>query len=168
MDPQIRVMCDESFADAYVRNDHRKTLHNCSFCNKTFAQLHDLKLHLHRIHTGEKPPYHCGVCNKAFHWTCDLKRHMLSHNGEKPHRCAECNRTFAHAFRIREHMLIHTGMKPNQCTVCNRRFAHASTLKQHMYPYREEAISMCHNPYYIDVPCVIEDFQFQVIVTSIW
>ncbi|KAL7287998.1 hypothetical protein TKK_0018050 [Trichogramma kaykai] len=50
----------------------------CPECNKQFATKYKLQRH-RRYHTGEKP-YHCNYCNRSFSQSCNLKLHQQKYH----------------------------------------------------------------------------------------
>ncbi|ELT98001.1 hypothetical protein CAPTEDRAFT_87764, partial [Capitella teleta] len=52
----------------------------------------------HRPHVK---PHECSVCEKTFAQSSYLKSHMLVHIGEKGHECSVCKKAFALSSNLR-------------------------------------------------------------------
>ena len=116
---------------------------DCKKCNKRFASMHYLKIHvcidskgqphqnikkkkaignhngLSNTNTGKKP-YQCIHCNKVFNMLHHLTTHLRTHTGEKPYQCTQCNKAFNQLGYLTTHLGTHTGEKPYQCAQCNK------------------------------------------------
>ncbi|RDD47197.1 Zinc finger protein SNAI2 [Trichoplax sp. H2] len=99
----------------------------CKHCNKVYASLGALKMHI-RTHTL---PCKCKICGKAFSRPWLLQGHIRTHTGEKPFGCEKCNRSFADRSNLRAHMQTHAEIKKYSCYKCRRTFSRWSSLKKH-------------------------------------
>jgi DNA-directed RNA polymerase subunit RPC12/RpoP len=64
----------------------------CNDCGRVFTRSNDLKRHVRRIHTGERP-FKCIVCGKDFASRNKLKLHEKIHK-EKSLECHRCHKKF--------------------------------------------------------------------------
>ncbi|XP_028832855.1 putative zinc finger and SCAN domain-containing protein 5C isoform X2 [Denticeps clupeoides] len=83
----------------------KQHMYSCSFCQKSFVRLSQLKEHL-RSHTGEKP-FSCMQCGRRFTKHCNLIRHAVVHSGEKPYRCVQCGKCFTQSSSLKSHQRTH-------------------------------------------------------------
>eukprot|EP00808_Paulinella_micropora_P003918 g73416.t1 len=104
---------------------------SCPHCNRTFGHGGQLKEHIRRAHTGERP-YKCQLCPKAFARSSDLTIHIRCHTGEKAYNCTECSKAFATKTNLKTHMRTHTGEKPYKCSSCVRAYARSDSLRDHI------------------------------------
>ena len=92
-DVQVKQVKDETIdfnrePEDKLKRERRRVVtksHICSVCQKQFATLSTLKLHMN-IHTGDKP-YKCKQCSKSFSQPPHLKVHERTHSGARPHMC---------------------------------------------------------------------------------
>uniref|UniRef100_A0A8B9JFR1 C2H2-type domain-containing protein n=1 Tax=Astyanax mexicanus TaxID=7994 RepID=A0A8B9JFR1_ASTMX len=104
--------------------------HGCPECGKSFKRRTDLRIHLHRIHTGDMP-YQCSTCGKSFNHQLHLEIHHRTHTGEKPYSCSQCGKRFNQKCHLLRHERFHAGEKPFQCSECGRSFSLQSHLQAH-------------------------------------
>ena len=67
--------------------------HCCDQCNKVFTRSHDLKRHIQRVHSSDRP-FTCGLCDKDFASSNMLRRHEKIHQ-EKTFECQKCHKKFS-------------------------------------------------------------------------
>lgn len=90
-----------------VHNTITATKHQCSHCDKTFADKSRYKRHL-MIHQ-DKRPFCCTAtgCGKRFREKSNLESHLRTHNGNKIYACQICSRKFADRGSYRNHVKLH-------------------------------------------------------------
>ena len=104
--------------------------HKCENCNKVFASLSYLKIHM-QCHSRKKPSG-CIVCDNQFYTAGALKEHRLENSGEKSFVCTVCDKYFSRAQNMESHIRTHTGKRPFLCTECNMCFSQSTTLDRHI------------------------------------
>jgi hypothetical protein len=73
----------------------------CTYCQKEFTRLYNLKSHLLIHQTNLRFP--CEDCRRSFIRKSDLNRHMKSHTGEKKWVCGGCDTAFARSETLKAH-----------------------------------------------------------------
>ncbi|XP_042284500.1 zinc finger protein 891-like [Thunnus maccoyii] len=101
----------------------------CSQCGKTFARLHQFKLH-QQSHK-RKRAFWCTVCGKSFQCSSHLSIHHRTHTGEKPYGCGQCGKRFTQQSSLRVHQRTHSGERPYSCAQCGKTFILMHHLKRH-------------------------------------
>ena len=115
-------------------------LFQCELCPTTCGRKTDLRLHVQKLHTSERP-MHCKMCGKTFPDRYTLKVHKKTHEGEKCFKCDLCPYSSISQRHLESHMLIHTDQKPFQCDQCDQSFRRKQVLKRHQ--------NLHHNPAYV-------------------
>jgi len=132
--PRPHTLTDRSCGNNSTNAQHKTSktakLHKCNVCLKIFKKPWDLKRHIMRTHSREKP-FKCESCGKYFRDKSDLIRHFRIHTGSKPFKCNVCGKQFSQSSNLSKHMKVHTGEKPYQCTTCGKRFSQSWSLKRH-------------------------------------
>lgn len=75
----------------------------CEVCRKVFLTPSDLRIHMSRVHFGERN-YWCSICNKGYKSKVSLTYHQRLHTGERPHHCNLCGRAFRVPSYLKRHM----------------------------------------------------------------
>jgi uncharacterized Zn-finger protein len=139
-------VCHARFTQSNSLKAHRlihsgnKPVFKCDLCPTTCGRKTDLRIHVQKLHTAEKP-LTCKRCDQAFPDRYSFKIHLKSHEGEKCFKCDLCNYASVSARHLESHMLIHTDQKPFICDECDQSFRQKQLLKRHKNLY--------HNPEYI-------------------
>lgn len=139
-------VCHARFTQSNSLKAHRlihsgnKPVFKCDLCPTTCGRKTDLRIHVQKLHTAEKP-LTCKRCDQAFPDRYSFKIHLKSHEGEKCFKCDLCNYASVSARHLESHMLIHTDQKPFICDECEQSFRQKQLLKRHKNLY--------HNPEYI-------------------
>ena len=139
-------VCHARFTQSNSLKAHRlihsgnKPIFKCELCPTTCGRKTDLRIHVQKLHTAEKPMT-CKRCDQSFPDRYTFKLHLKSHEGEKCFKCDLCNYASVSARHLESHMLIHTDQKPFNCDECDQSFRQKQLLKRHKNLY--------HNPEYI-------------------
>lgn len=128
----------ESFAFASSVGD--KPVFNCELCPTTCGRRTDLRIHMQKLHTADKP-LRCKRCNAEFPDRYTYKMHAKTHEGEKCYTCELCPYASISARHLESHMLIHTDQKPFECEHCDQSFRQKQLLRRH--------VNLYHNPDYV-------------------
>lgn len=117
----------QQFHCAHAEGNQTKKTFVCKFCEKQYASLGALKMHI-RTHTL---PCKCHLCGKAFSRPWLLQGHIRTHTGEKPFSCQHCHRAFADRSNLRAHLQTHSDVKKYSCSTCSKTFSRMSLLTKH-------------------------------------
>lgn len=117
-----------------------KPVFQCNFCPTTCGRKTDLRIHVQKLHTSDKP-LKCKRCGKSFPDRYNYKVHVKTHEGEKCFKCDLCSYASISQRHLESHMLIHTDQKPFHCDECDQSFRQKQLLKRHKNLY--------HDPNYI-------------------
>lgn len=94
---------------------------NCELCPTTCGRKTDLRIHVQKLHTADKP-LKCKRCGNLFPDRYSYKLHSKTHEGEKCYKCELCPYASISARHLESHMLIHTDQKPFNCDLCEQSF----------------------------------------------
>ncbi|XP_076334334.1 uncharacterized protein LOC143238200 isoform X4 [Tachypleus tridentatus] len=139
-------VCHARFTQSNSLKAHRmihsgnKPVYQCEFCPTTCGRKTDLRIHVQKLHTSDKP-LKCKRCGKSFPDRYSLKVHIKTHEGEKCFKCDLCSYASISQRHLESHMLIHTDQKPFHCDECDQSFRQKQLLKRHKNLY--------HDPNYI-------------------
>ncbi|XP_013787698.1 zinc finger protein 37-like isoform X2 [Limulus polyphemus] len=139
-------VCHARFTQSNSLKAHRmihsgnKPMYQCEFCPTTCGRKTDLRIHVQKLHTSDKP-LKCKRCGKSFPDRYSLKIHVKTHEGEKCFKCDLCSYASISQRHLESHMLIHTDQKPFHCDECDQSFRQKQLLKRHKNLY--------HDPNYI-------------------
>lgn len=74
-----------------------------------FLQSNSLKAHK-LIHTGNKPVFQCELCPTTCGRKTDLKIHVQKlHTSDKPLQCKKCGKSFPDRYTYKIHLKTHEG-----------------------------------------------------------
>jgi len=139
-------ICHAKFTQSNSLKAHKaihtgdKPVYQCELCPTTCGRKTDLRLHVQKLHTSDKP-MQCKMCDKSFPDRYTLKVHKKTHEGEKCFKCDLCPYSSISQRHLESHMLIHTDQKPYRCDQCDQSFRQKQLLKRHQNLY--------HNPEYV-------------------
>lgn len=139
-------VCHARFTQSNSLKSHQlihtgnKPVFQCELCPTTCGRKTDLKIHVQKLHTSDKP-LQCRKCGKSFPDRYTYKIHLKTHEGEKCYRCELCPYAALSQRHLQSHILTHTGEKPYQCPECDQSFRQKQLLKRHRNLY--------HTPDYI-------------------
>ena len=144
--PYVCDICDMHFTQSNSLKSHKlihsgnKPIFQCELCPTTCGRKTDLKNHVLKIHTSDRP-LQCKKCGKSFPDRYTYKIHMRTHDGQKCFRCELCPYSALLQRHLESHILTHTGEKPFRCTDCNQSFRQKQLLRRH--------VNLYHNPEYV-------------------
>ncbi|CAF2182480.1 unnamed protein product [Rotaria magnacalcarata] len=95
----------------YGTNQNEDYPHQCSYCNKSFANMALLLKH-EQVHV-ELMPFRCTFCGKGFKHRRSLNRHSKLHTGERKFKCTSCESTFARSDHLKAHIRTHNNNNHN-------------------------------------------------------
>ncbi|XP_060080089.1 uncharacterized protein LOC132559480 [Ylistrum balloti] len=108
----------------------------CAVCNRTYPNLHSLRVHEGRSHPKEE----CSTCGMKFSSLLQLNAHDCA-STDNPFKCLICNRAFGSLQGIRLHSNYHTreeyARRPStthnfKCLLCNQSFLTYLKLRGHV------------------------------------
>ncbi|XP_058125983.1 transcriptional repressor CTCFL-like [Anopheles ziemanni] len=117
-----------------------KPVYQCELCPTTCGRKTDLRIHVQKLHTAEKP-IKCKRCDSTFEDRYSYKMHVKTHEGERCFKCDFCPYASISARHLESHLLLHTNQKPFKCSECSQCFRQKQLLKRHINYY--------HNPDYV-------------------
>ena len=135
-------------------NVHQRThsveiSHRCTTSGFSIFRYADLKRHMLRNHTGEKPQKR-DQCDYACTSSIDLQRHMRKHNLLRPFKCNQSNASFTCNNSLKRHAQTHIVTnddkeeKPHKCTQCNYSATVADSLRKHILGHTGEKPHHCN------------------------
>ncbi|KAJ8303600.1 hypothetical protein KUTeg_019996 [Tegillarca granosa] len=133
-------VCHAKFTQSNSLKAHKlihsgnKPVFQCELCPTTCGRKTDLKIHMQKLHTSEKPLV-CRKCNKTLPDRYTYKMHIKSHDGEKCFKCDHCDYAALSQRHLESHSLTHTGEKPFECDECEHTFRQKQLLKRHKNLY---------------------------------
>ena len=72
------------------------------------------------------------MCNMCDFTGTNMKEHIMrNHTGEKPIKCYQCDYSCVTSSHLRDHMRTHTGERPFKCNKCEKAFKHKNVLVKH-------------------------------------
>ena len=74
------------------QDEPKKSGYMCNQCGEEFTRSYDLKRHIRRVHTAERP-HVCSTCGKDFKTGDKLRRHEKIHE-DKTFECHKCHKKF--------------------------------------------------------------------------
>ena len=138
--PYICEICHSRFTQSNSLKSHKlihtgnKPVFQCELCPTTCGRKTDLKIHVQKLHTSDKP-LQCRKCGKSFPDRYTYKIHLKTHDGEKCYRCELCPYAALSQRHLQSHILTHTGEKPYACNECDQSFRQKQLLKRHKNLY---------------------------------
>ena len=131
--------CEFSSTAAQDYHDHMKIEHGedivCNSCDKTFSNVHNLKMHEETIHLKNKTAA-CYVCGKHFNHIRYLKTHMELHSDTHKFSCDQCERRFSAKASLIAHLETHKPVDERDykfvCSYCGKRYLLKSNYEDHL------------------------------------
>ncbi len=134
------LFCTKSALIRHLKNQHSdkkleaKERIKCDKCDKTYARIDSLRIHVRENHGEHK----CKICGQVFEAIVELNIHCKKHLKTKPRprkqsrfQCDSCDKTFAKQSELKLHVkAVHE--KSHQCDQCSRNFDFSYELKAHL------------------------------------
>ena len=79
------------FFSTKMKEDKRKTLHECKCCDKSYKSEGTLRFHIKLKHNSMN--FECDICNKRFPTSFQLRAHIKLHS-EPTYKCELCEKMF--------------------------------------------------------------------------
>ena len=139
-------LCDEKFMWHVQIKKHKREKHKdifpenphvCDICGETFQDIHSLRGHVKRRHSG-RPLVECKYCKKKVVKEC-LRNHIRTyHERDERFVCPNCNKAFSGGYALRYHIkTVHMNFKPFKCGACDNLFSRAFGLCVHIGTHHE-------------------------------
>ncbi|XP_052772132.1 gastrula zinc finger protein XlCGF57.1-like isoform X3 [Mya arenaria] len=124
----------------HLKYHKKKKLHQCSICDKSFVELHKLKLHM-EIHEGTGK-HQCNICGKKYNQSSNLLNHNHTSHGNRRkfaiHKCPICSAILSNAGNLKGHIsVVHCGERPLTCEKCGKTFKTKKVLSVHLKVHEE-------------------------------
>ncbi|XP_008211025.1 transcriptional repressor CTCF isoform X2 [Nasonia vitripennis] len=125
--------------------------YECDICNARFTQSNSLKAHKLVHNVGDKPVFQCELCPTTCGRKTDLRIHVQKlHTSDKPLKCKRCGKTFPDRQKqlLKRHCNLYHNPnyvppppqeKTHQCPECERPFRHKGNLIRHMAVHDPES-----------------------------
>ena len=107
----------------------------CDQCNYTCNQQFQLKNHIERVHSEDRPFVCLYInCNKSYARRGDLKTHeKFTHVKLKKFKCDECEMKFINKTKLRKHVSqVHTLVGDHHCVICKKNYFDNQALGMHI------------------------------------
>lgn len=112
--------------------------YQCPYCHARFTQSNSCKAHM-LIHTGQKPVFQCELCPTTCGRKIDLKNHVLKlHTSDKPIQCKKCGKSFPDRYTYKVHLKMHEGEKCFRCELCSYSALTQRHLEAHILTHTGE------------------------------
>nr|KAG5691266.1 hypothetical protein BaRGS_015234 [Batillaria attramentaria] len=139
--------CSRKYSSRHALTKHQRKKHNdeilvsqirCpkSGCDRTFANMVKLSVHLSKGHAEEKY-FHCEKCEKRF----GVRRYLVEHQRrcqQHSFKCGSCNMAYSSRTALTDHTKVeHEGI--SFCCPCGKVYQWSSSLRQHMKKCKRNA-----------------------------
>lgn len=108
-------------------------VHKCSYCDKVFYNLGNLKSHI-RKHLEPEGEFTCEECGKVYLTMTRLKLHKVFHK-RGVFKCNRCDMVFDLKKDVELHRLVHLPLLP--CEVCGKMVTKGAVFTAHMRKHGE-------------------------------
>ncbi|KAJ6643231.1 Zinc finger protein [Pseudolycoriella hygida] len=146
-----------------INSSVKKKRHDCSICNKTFANEALLSVHFQLIHkssnankcettdnSDDTPKYPCDKCKRLFKSPSSVLYHKNSEHNHFRFVCSKCGKTFKHKQLLRRHQYVHSQERPYSCTSCGATFKTKPNLLNHLpihNPVKNHVCNICEQSF---------------------
>jgi stress-induced morphogen len=122
-------------------------LFKCEYCNSSFTERYNLRVHIEIKHKQKPFRYVCNECKKGFHGKKDLELHSVTHQIDPViHQCSECDFKSKHVKSIKRHYKAkhcndsQSITKRFKCDICDKKFENRAKLKRHYYVHKDKSL----------------------------
>ncbi|XP_030368850.1 zinc finger protein 420 [Scaptodrosophila lebanonensis] len=140
-------LCSGSFErrcnlQQHIQRVHVGKMFKCSHCERSFAFLHQLNIHL-RTHEDSHiaKPFVCEFCGKSFKQKIQMTTHVTAvHTKVRAYKCEMCPKDFLTKRDLKDHVKAHLNIRDKVCEICQKAFTNANALVKHRHIHREKTI----------------------------
>lgn len=141
--PRVKRMChlcsktfyDHSGLVSHLRKVHGLNPYRCDHCSKTFADLHQTRLHLWEKHFSDFCEHRCEFCGRPYATLGRMQSHIEMTHNETRFTCKVCSKDFANPASLKTHIeCAHTEVQERKkwyCELCGKMFLRKNGLMSH-------------------------------------
>ena len=129
-------LCTKKYLQIHLDSIHKGTTIKCELCDETFSNKTNLNQHKKRKH-DIKTMHKCTFCDKSFAVSADKRKHEIMtcrpNLNQTLHTCEKCDKQFKYFDSLKTHIkIMHEISEPFKCSYCNKPFTRTTNLKTHI------------------------------------
>ena len=147
--------CDIVFENRSALHYHNKKVHDgpktCDKCGKEYSSIHDLNLHIRRVHhvyeiSEDQKVKKCDQCDTEFKAAVDFDEHLKSvHKCDKDFKCKECDLAWTSHLSLELHYIESHKKIMFCCNTCGYTTYQPAILQRHQRNTHEgKRDHVCH------------------------